>query len=117
MDNNNTLKAEKLQTKLDKLLEVKEKKQIAFEKSKNELNAVSKEVDNVKFKLFEILQGGSDDAKFSNWVKRRISENGNFTKGKINNSANIENIGSANPEKSITQDSQPSTAQNQNPRQ
>ena len=35
MDKNKKMKAEKLQLKLDKLLQSKEKKQTAFEKSKN----------------------------------------------------------------------------------
>lgn len=77
MDKNKITQAEKLQTKLDKLLQTKEKKQTAFEKSKQELNTVSKEVESVKLKLFEILQSGSDDTIFSNWAKRKISENGN----------------------------------------
>jgi hypothetical protein len=47
MDKNKIPQAEKLQTKLDKLLEAKEKKQTSFEKAKLELNAVSKEVDSV----------------------------------------------------------------------
>ena len=75
MDNSKKGQAEKLQTKLDKLLQSKEKKQQAFEKSKQELNAVAKEIDNVKLKLFEILQSGSDDITFSNWAKRKINEN------------------------------------------
>ena len=80
MDKTKQMKAEKLQTKLDKLLQTKEKKQTAFEKAKQELNAVSKDVDSVKLRLFEILQSGSDDVKFSDWVKRKISENGNSAK-------------------------------------
>ena len=65
--------AEKLQIKLDKLLQTKEKRQAVFEKAKDELAAISKEVDSVKLKLFEILQSGSDDVKFSDWAKRKIS--------------------------------------------
>ena len=85
--------AEKLQSKLDKLLQAKEKKQTAFEKSKQELNAVSKEIDSVKLKLFEILQNGLDDSAFSSWAKRKINENTN----------------SAKAEKSISQNHQPHT--------
>jgi hypothetical protein len=73
MDKNKKTQAEKLQIKLDKLLQTKEKKQTVFEKSKQALNYVSKEIDNVKLKLFEILQSGSDDSVFSNWAKRRIN--------------------------------------------
>ena len=80
MDKNKRSKAEKLQIKLDKLLQTKEKKQQAFEKSKLELNAISKEIENVKLKLFELLQNGSDDATFSNWAKRKINENSNSSK-------------------------------------
>ena len=80
MDKTKKEQAEKLQSKLDKLLQTKEKRQQAFEKAKQDLNAVSKSVDSVKLKLFEILQSGSDDATFSNWAKRKISENGNSAK-------------------------------------
>ncbi|MCL2048778.1 MAG: hypothetical protein FWG87_08630 [Defluviitaleaceae bacterium] len=97
MDNGKKLKAEKLQVKLDKLLQTKEKRQQAFEKCKHELNAVTKEIDIVKLKLFEILQNGSDDMAFSNWAKRKINESGN--------SAKIEKGNFANHEKSITQNS------------
>jgi hypothetical protein len=102
MEKTKQAQAEKLQIKLDKLLQTKEKRQSAFEKSKQELNAVSKEIDSVKLKLFEILQSGSDDSAFSNWAKRKISENEK----------------SANPEKPITQNNQnrqSPTAQNQQP--
>lgn len=75
MDKNKKGQAEKLQIRLDKLLEAKEKKQQIFEKSKSELNDVIKEIEKVKLKLFEILQGNSDDTKFSDWVKRKINEN------------------------------------------
>jgi len=77
MDKNNKGQAEKLQAKLDRLLQTREKKQKAFEKSKEELNTVSKEVENVKLKLFIILQNGSNDVIFSNWAKRKINENSN----------------------------------------
>jgi hypothetical protein len=75
MDKTKITQAEKLQIKLDKLLQSKEKKQATFDKSKQELNAVSKEVDGVKLKLFQILQSGSDDTVFSDWAKRKIGEN------------------------------------------
>ena len=77
MDKTKMAQAEKLQTKLDKLLQTKEKRQQTFEKSKQELNAITKEVDGVKLKLFEILQNGSDDTAFSDWAKRKIGEKGN----------------------------------------
>jgi len=80
MDKAKKVQAEKLQTKLDKLLQTKEKRQQAFEKSKQELNAITKEVDSVKLKLFEILQNGSDDTAFSSWAKRKINENSNPAK-------------------------------------
>jgi hypothetical protein len=108
MEKTKQAQAEKLQIRLDKLLETKEKKQAAFEKSKKELNAVSKEIDIVKLKLFEILQSGSDDSAFSDWAKRKINENGNSLKS--------ENAISANPEKPVTQNvenRQSPTAQNQ----
>ena len=75
MDKNKKEQAEKLQAKPDTLLQTREKKQKAFEKSKQELNAVNKNIDSVKLKLFEILQSGSDDTAFSNWAKRKIGEN------------------------------------------
>ena len=80
MDKSKKGQAEKLQTKLDKLLQTKEKRQQAFEKAKQELNAITKEVDGVKLKLFEILQNGSDDTAFSSWAKRKINENVNTAK-------------------------------------
>jgi hypothetical protein len=89
--------AEKLQIRLDKLLQTKEKKQAAFDKSKQELNAVSKEVDGVKLKLFQILQSDSDDTAFSDWAKRKIGENEK----------------PANAEKSKTQTPPPHTGQQQ----
>ena len=90
MEKNKKEQAEKLQAKLDNLLQTREKKQKAFEKSKQELNAVSKNIDSVKLKLFEMLQSGSDDAVFSNWVKRRISESANPDNGKLENHATAE---------------------------
>ena len=111
MDKNRIPQAEKLQTKLDKLLQIKEKRQKAFEKSKRELNAVSKEIDSVKLKLFEILQSGSDDVKFSDWAKKRISENGNIVKNENTDSENP-----VNHEKPIMQNHQTRTEQNQNQR-
>ena len=104
MEKTKQTQAEKLQIKLDKLLQTKEKRQAVFEKSKKELNAVSKEIEIVKLKLFEILQSGSDDSVFSNWAKRKINEN----------------IKLANPEKTIIQNHQNQqslTEQNQNLRQ
>jgi hypothetical protein len=74
MEKNKKEQAEKLQAKLDKLLQSREKKQQAFDKTKKELNALSKNIDSVKLKIFEILQSGSDDTAFSNWAKRKINE-------------------------------------------
>ena len=102
MDKTKKAQAEKLQAKLDELLQKKDKKQAAFEKAKKELDAVSKEIDSVKLKLFEILQSDSDDCAFSEWAKRKINESEK----------------SANPEKPITQNNQnrqPPTAQTQQP--
>ena len=77
MDKTKKEQAEKLQTKLDKLLQTREKKQQAFDKAKKDLSDISKSIDGIKLKLFEILQSGSDDTAFSNWAKRKIGENGN----------------------------------------
>ena len=101
MDNSKKGQAEKLQAKLDKLLQAREKKQQAFDKIKKELSTVSKNIDGVKLKLFEILQSGSDDTTFSNWAKRKINENS--TTGKA--------------EKPISQNHETHTGQNQNQRQ
>ena len=102
-------KAEKLQIKLDKLLETREKKQIVFDKTKRELNIVAKEIESVKLKLFEILQSGSDDSVFSSWAKRKInekSENGNST-----NSDKSKTQIQHNPKSRIGQNQQVHTAQ------
>jgi len=77
MDKTKKEQAEKLQIKLDKLLQAREKKQTAFDKVQKELSDISKNIDGVKLKLFEIIQSGSDDTAFSNWAKRKIGENGN----------------------------------------
>ena len=103
MNNNQKSKAEKLQTKLDKLLQTKEKKQAAFEKAKQELNAVSKDVDSVKLKLFEILQSGSDDIKFSDWAKRKISENNKSANSENGNFAKTENASFSKSENPVSQ--------------
>ena len=91
MDKTKIEQAEKLQVRLDKLLQTKEKKQEVFEKTKKELNDISKNIDNVKLKLFEILQSGSDDTAFSSWAKRKINEKGNHQNG---NSVKNENSNS-----------------------
>ncbi len=101
-------KAEKLQIKLDKLLETREKKQAAFDKTKRELSTVTKEIDGVKLKLFEILQSGSDDSVFSSWAKRKINENAKNDKSKNSNSVNSEKT-----ETSILQNNQSHTEKNQ----
>jgi len=102
MDKTKKEQAEKLQIKLDKLLQSREKKQAAFDKAKQELTAVTKNIDGVKLKLFEILQSGSDDTAFSNWAKRKIGENGNH-----------ENIKSVNRENAIFENPQKPDSQNQ----
>jgi len=109
MDKTKKEQAEKLQIKLDKLLQTREKKQAAFDKTKKELSAVSKNIDSVKLKLFEILQSGSDDTAFSNWAKRKISENGNTENTKSTNHANAN---SANSQKPTTQNHQAQPSQN-----
>ena len=88
MDKNKKEQAEKLQMKLDKLLQTREKKQKAFDKAKKDLSDTTKDIDNVKLKLFEILQSGSDDTAFSNWAKRKISENENAENPKPQPSTN-----------------------------
>jgi hypothetical protein len=100
MDSSKKIKAEKLQAKLDKLLQTKEKRQTAFDKTKHELSTVTKEIDTVKLKLFEILQSGSDDSVFSNWAKRKINEKS-------------ENGNPVNHDKPIIQNQQSSTGNNQ----
>jgi len=109
MDKTKKEQAEKLQIKLDKLLQSKEKKQLAFNKTKKELCTVSKDIDIVKLKLFEILQSGSDNNAFSNWVKRKIGESEKVENSKT---ANHSNANSANPQKVVLQNSQPQTNQN-----
>ena len=106
MDKTKKEQAEKLQIKLDKLLQSREKKQAAFDKAKQELTAVTKNIDGVKLKLFEILQSGSDDTAFSNWAKRKIGENGNH-----------ENIKSVNRENAIFGNSLKPVSQNQSSQQ
>jgi len=91
MDKNKKEQAEKLQMKLDKLLQTREKKQQAFDKAKKDLTATSKDIEGIKLKLFEILQSGSDDTAFSNWAKRKISENGNAENPKPQPSPNNNN--------------------------
>jgi len=93
------------------LLQSREKKQAAFEKAKKDLAAVSKNVDTVKLKLFEILQSGSDDTAFSSWAKGQINENDNHDNG------NPVNPDSVKTEKPITQNHQPHTGQNHQPQQ
>ncbi len=105
MDKAKKSKAEKLQVRLDKLLQDKGKKQTAFDKAQQELDAVTKEIDSVKFKLFDILQSGSDDSAFSSWAKRRINE-----KGENDNSVKADK-----PEMSVLQNQRPQEGQNQPP--
>jgi len=112
MERNKKEQAEKLQIKLDKLLQSREKKQAAFDKAKKELVDLSKSIDNTKLKLFEILQSGSDVMAFSNWAKRKIGESGISESTKI---ANRENSNSANLQNSIkptTQNALLNTEQN-----
>jgi hypothetical protein len=111
MDKTQKEKAEKLQIKLDKLLESREKKQAAFDKTKKELNAVTKEIDSVKLKLFEILQSGSDDSAFSSWAKRKINEK--IENGNSANSIKSETPNPHNPKSHIGQNQQTYSGQNQ----
>jgi len=97
MDKNKKEQAEKLRTKLDKLVQTRAKKQAAFDKTKKELSDLSKSIDSTKLKIFEILQSGSDDTAFSNWAKRKISENANHENGKFPNRENGKNENSLNP--------------------
>jgi hypothetical protein len=119
MEKSKKEQAAKLQIRLDKLLETKEKKQIAFEKSKKELNEVSKNIESVKLKLFEILQNDSDDIKFSNWAKRKINENVNHENSKNSEMKNhqshkSQNSNNENSEKSETQNHKQFKLQNLN---
>ena len=101
--------AEKLQAKLDKLIQTRNKKQSAFDKAKKELADLSKNIDGTKLKLFEILQSGSDGTAFSKWAKRKINENGNAENDK---SANRDNGKTANHEK--TKSENPNSTKPQN---
>ena len=96
MDKNKKEQAEKLRIKLDKLVQSKAKKQASFDKTKKELSDLSKSIDSTKLKIFEILQSGSDDAAFSSWAKRKISENGNHENGNFPNRENGKNENSVN---------------------
>jgi len=112
--------AEKLQIKLDKLLQTRDKKQQAFDKAKKELATVTKNIDGTKLKLFEILHSGSDDTAFSNWAKRKIGENG---KAENANNANSNSASFVNSQKTTTQNHETHAGQNhqrhteQNPNQ
>jgi hypothetical protein len=88
MDKTKKEQAEKLRIRLDRLLQTRDKKQAAFDKAKKEIADLSKNIDSTKLKLFEILQSGSDDAAFSSWAKRKISENGNAENSKTTNIQN-----------------------------
>jgi hypothetical protein len=114
MDKTKKEQAEKLQIKLDKLLQSKEKKQAAFDKAKQELNAVSKNIDGVKLKLFEILQSGSDDTAFSNWAKRKIGENENHENSNAENAESVKNENATfeNSQKPVSQNHQSQPSQN-----
>jgi len=108
MDKNRKEQAEKLQIKLDKLLQSKEKKQQVFDKAKKDLSIISKNIESTKLKLFELLQNGSDDTAFSSWAKRRIDESENLNNGKNGNAGNKEtvnhtNINSVNSQEPISQ--------------
>jgi hypothetical protein len=113
MDKTQKEKAEKLQAKLDKLLETREKKQAVFDKTKRELNAVTKEIDGVKLKLFEILQSGSDDSAFSNWAKKKINENAKNENAKNEKTENGDSVNSEKSETPISQNQQTHIRQNQ----
>ena len=100
--------AEKLQIKLDKLLQTREKKKTDSDKIKKEIADLTKSITITKFKLFEIMQFGSDDIEFSNWAKRKINVTGNGENPKIANAknsifannANFKNHANANSTKS-----------------
>jgi len=111
MDKNKKSQAEKLQIKLDKLLQSKAKKQTVFDKIKKELADINKNIDSTKLKLFEILQSGSDDAVFSDWAKRKIDESGN-SKNII--STNHNSVKSENVSMPTIQNHQQHTRQNHN---
>jgi len=96
MEKNKKEQAEKLRIKLDKLVQSRAKKQAAFDKTKKELSDLSKSIDSTKLKIFEIIQSGSDDAAFSNWAKRKISENGNAENPKTANRENGKHDNSVN---------------------
>jgi len=109
MEKSKKEQAEKLQIKLDKLLQTRDKKQQAFDKAKKELATVTKNIDTVKLKIFEILQNGSDDTAFSNWAKRKINEN--------TNSPNPQKPTTQNHETNAGHNHQRHTEQNPNQRQ
>ena len=93
MDKTKKEQAEKLQIRLDKLLQSREKKQSAFDKTKKEIANLNKNIDSTKLRLFEILQSGSDDRAFSNWAKRKIGESAkavNYENATADNSIKLE---------------------------
>ena len=114
MDKNKKEQAEKLQIKLDKLLQLRAKKQSAFDKAKKEIADLNKNIDSTKLKLFEILQSGSDDMAFSNWAKRKIGESGNHENGKNANRENANSDNSANRNSAISESATTPTTQNHN---
>jgi hypothetical protein len=111
--------AEKLQSKLDKLIQSRNKKQAAFDNLKKEIADLNKNIDSVKLKLFEILQSGSDDTVFSEWAKRKInesenSENGKSEKRENGKIENHENSKSENRENGKTINHENAKAENPN---
>ena len=117
MDKTKKEQAEKLQIKLDKLLQSRAKKQSAFDKAKKEIADLNKNIDSTKLKLFEILQSGSDDMAFSSWAKRKIGESGNHENGKNANRENANSDNSANPNSAKSENATTPTTQNHNPQQ
>jgi len=112
MKKNQKEQAEKLQAKLEKLLQPREKKQATFVKLKSGLSDLSKSIDSTKLKLFEILQSGSDDMAFSNWAKRKIGENGNSENGKNENGENAKSEKHANANSAKSENATTPTTQN-----
>ena len=112
MDKNKKSQAEKLQIKLDKLLQSKVKKQTAFDKTKKELADINKNIDSTKLKLFEILQSGSDDLAFSSWAKRKIGESEKSENSKTANRENASSDNSVNPNSAKSENATTPVTQN-----
>jgi len=112
MDKTKKEQAEKLQIKLDKLLQSREKKQSAFDKAKKEIADLNKNIDSTKLKLFEILQSGSDDLAFSSWAKRKIGESEKSENSKTANRENASSDNSVNPNSAKSENATTPVTQN-----